>query len=170
MGCISTDDTSEHRVACRWEKVWGRSTVTMQEGARGGEACQCQRCFSKFLCQFRSSTARKFEKLKNFSSRSTRESLKEFKWSLVLLFECWWFELCGRWVLLWSGARGDGARSCRAPTGSDQSCAEIIGESPVISAQLWSDPVGARHLRAKALRRRAPPAAEKSWMGSHTLM
>jgi len=40
----------------------------------------------------------------------------------------------------------------------DQSCAEITGDSPVISAQvvisaqLWSDPVGARQLRAPSPR------------------
>jgi len=32
--------------------------------------------------------------------------------------------------------------------------------TPLYSAQLWSDPVGARQLRAKALRRRTPLARD----------
>jgi len=78
------------------------------------------------------------------------------------------------------------ARSCRAPTGSDKSCVDNRGASPILglpydmtihspaihtpsrsSASLWSDPVGARQLRIQALRRRAPPmdacVADQRW-------
>jgi len=66
---------------------------------------------------------------------------------------------------LWLGGarrRSALARSCRAPTGADQSNAGtrrgVFKEGPpLLSAKLWFDPVGLRQLRAKALRRRASP-------------